>query len=158
MDPLELPLRDIHLPEAPGLWPLAPGWWLLAVLLVAMISAAAVLLRRRRRDRRRLVRQELQRLRRGYRDDGDAAALLRKTSELLRRALIERCGRTEVAALAGPDWLRLLDGDDPSRPFSEGPGRILADGPYRPPDRVDPFDPDALLQLCERRLLQGQWA
>ena len=27
MDPEQIPLRDLHLPEAIGLWPLAPGWW-----------------------------------------------------------------------------------------------------------------------------------
>ena len=29
-----LPLRDIHLPVAPGWWPPAPGWWLLGGLVL----------------------------------------------------------------------------------------------------------------------------
>src|SRR3546814_19780271 len=34
-----LPLKDIHLPPAPGTWPLAPGWWLaLAVQVFALIA------------------------------------------------------------------------------------------------------------------------
>src|SRR5690606_715539 len=36
-------LADVHLPDAVGLWPLAPGWWLVIVVLVV----AAVLLGRR---------------------------------------------------------------------------------------------------------------
>ena len=27
-----LPLRDLHLPDAIGWWPLAPGWWVLIAL------------------------------------------------------------------------------------------------------------------------------
>ena len=35
MDPDQLPLRDLHLPEAVGWWPLAPGWWVLIALAIA---------------------------------------------------------------------------------------------------------------------------
>ena len=33
MDPQAIPLRGLHLPDAVGWWPLAPGWWLLGALL-----------------------------------------------------------------------------------------------------------------------------
>jgi cbb3-type cytochrome oxidase subunit 3 len=33
MESGQLPLRDIHLPEAIGWWPPAIGWWLLAILI-----------------------------------------------------------------------------------------------------------------------------
>jgi hypothetical protein len=33
MNPEELDLRDIQLPDAPGWWPPAPGWWLLLAVL-----------------------------------------------------------------------------------------------------------------------------
>ena len=38
MQPTQLPLKDIHLPEAIGWWPPAIGWWLLAVLIPLSIA------------------------------------------------------------------------------------------------------------------------
>ena len=36
MDPEQIPLRDLHLPEAIGWWPLAPGWW----VVIALVAGA----------------------------------------------------------------------------------------------------------------------
>lgn len=45
--PIEL--HDIVLPQAPGLWPLAPGWWLLiAMLLLGIFLGGRTLLKRYR--------------------------------------------------------------------------------------------------------------
>ena len=45
--PIEL--HDIVLPQAPGLWPLAPGWWLLiAILLLGIFLGGRTLLKRYR--------------------------------------------------------------------------------------------------------------
>ena len=38
MDPTELPLRDLHLPNPVGWWPLAPGWWFLIALALALMA------------------------------------------------------------------------------------------------------------------------
>ena len=38
MDPEQIPLRDLHLPEAIGLWPLAPGWWVTITLAVIFLG------------------------------------------------------------------------------------------------------------------------
>ena len=49
----QLPLRDIHLPEAVSWWPPAYGWWLLVVLLGACAWGAWSLVRKgvaRRRE------------------------------------------------------------------------------------------------------------
>ena len=37
MPQTELPLRDIHLPEAISWWPPAIGWWILAVLIPVIL-------------------------------------------------------------------------------------------------------------------------
>lgn len=39
MDPLAQ-LKDIHLPDAIPLWPLAPGWWILIICILAAIAYA----------------------------------------------------------------------------------------------------------------------
>ena len=53
MNATTLPLRDVHLPAAPGGWPPAPGWWLLSgALRLGLGGRVALRLRRRRRRRR----------------------------------------------------------------------------------------------------------
>lgn len=34
IDPMALPLRDIHLPPPPPWWPPAPGWWVLGLIAI----------------------------------------------------------------------------------------------------------------------------
>ncbi|MEM1261104.1 MAG: DUF4381 domain-containing protein [Pseudomonadota bacterium] len=169
MDPQALPLKDIHMPPAASWWPLAPlTWVLIGVVLVVACSIvwqltrhgrqtryrwmAAWYARRRRSDWRRAVRQRLQTLRSAYAQNGNDQALLSGLSMLLRRALITEVGRQRAAAPIGDDWLQLLDGDDPSRPFSTGIGRVFEYGPYQA-SVTSAGSGVALLRLCERRLL-----
>ena len=37
MDENAIPLRDLHLPDAIGWWPLAPGWWAALAIVVAVL-------------------------------------------------------------------------------------------------------------------------
>lgn len=124
-----LPLQDIHLPPPPGAWPPAPGWWILAMLLLAGAGFAALRLRRYwgRRQQRRARERLFDAMLRGT---SEPAARLAALSQLLRRAARSGAGPA-AATLAGNDWLRLLDGASPERPFSGGPGRLLLEGPFR---------------------------
>lgn len=142
-----LPLRDIHLPEPVGWWPPAPGWWLLAGGLLLLLAALAWWRRRRRGSWRRAALEELDRLEQVYRAQGDAVALARALSILLRRAALAAAPRSRVAGLTGSDWLRWLDAQLGGRDFRQGPGRTLVEAPYRPGARLDA---EALLALCRR--------
>lgn len=133
MGPARLPLRDIHQPPAPPLWPPAPGWWLLALGVVAVI--AGLWWWRRRRARRAAAIAAVF-------DDALAAAQtpeaeLAAMSELLRRA----ARRVDPAAdrLEGVAWLEFLDrhdpaaaGSTPGTAFTSGPGQLLLTGPWQP--------------------------
>lgn len=139
-DPLEQ-LRDIHLPEPVGWWPLAWGWWLLIALLVmALAGLIGYLWRRRQRWRyRRQALQELDRLYAEFREHGDGARYLQDISVLLRRTALSAFPRQEVAGLQGPAWLQWLNTTlgEGRTDFSQGPGRVLLDGPYRLQPQVE---------------------
>jgi hypothetical protein len=145
-----LPLRDIHLPDPVGWWPPAPGWWLL-LLVAAALTAAIVLFRfvRRRRLLKRTVRNELARLREKYNNDHDRVELLKSLSSLMRRASISFYPRSESASLTGEQWLQHLDRTAQCKDFQHGAGKILANAPYLPAQRIVETDFDALFALCE---------
>ena len=136
MDPEQLPLRDIHLPEAIGWWPLAPGWWLL--LALALIGLGLLLrhfLRARARGAaRRQALQQLGQLTAEYEQHRDAAAFMAQVSSLLRRTMLAYAPREEVAGLTGDDWLAWLDHDLDAPRFQTETGRKLLELPYRRPD------------------------
>ncbi|MBS0461412.1 MAG: DUF4381 family protein [Proteobacteria bacterium] len=121
-------LHGIHLPPPPGWWPPAPGWWLLAALVIAIVFWAT-----RRGWRARARRQRLHAAMAQFDADiaasRDAPARLAAASVLLRRAA--QIGHPPAATLGGAAWLAFLDGDDPTRPFSQGCGAALADGAFR---------------------------
>jgi hypothetical protein len=134
MNPADLPLRDIHLPTPVGWWPLAPGWWwLLGILLLLIAGVLSVALLRRYHKARlgHWVRPEFRLLMSQYQRDHDALALLQSISALLRRACISLYPREQVAGLTQERWLELLNKTGETSQFSEGPGQLLADGPYR---------------------------
>lgn len=154
MDPEQIPLRDLHLPEPVGWWPPAPGWW----LLLALAAAAALygLLRAwqawRRNAPRRAALSELARLQAAWAADRDVVALGARLSPLLRRTMLAYCPRPEVAGLTGRDWLEWLDRGLEDRPFSAGPGRYLTDLPYRRPAELTDVDAPRLIETVRRRL------
>lgn len=156
-DPLS-GLRDWHLPDPVSWWPPAPGWWLLAavLLIVVIIVWRWWLARWRRGAPVRAARSELARLRAksdpGSVDPRDFAAAV---SALLRRLALVRYRRDTVAGLTGAPWLEFLDATGGGEGFTRGPGRVLADLPFRA--QPDPgtgqgggIEVEALAALAER--------
>lgn len=139
MDPEQIPLRDLHLPEAIGWWPLAYGWWILvgfAVLGILFLLRRAFLRWRANRPRRISLR-ELQRVHGEFQRGMDATALSKQLSQLLRRAMLAYAPRDEVAGLTGASWLEWLDQGLEGKPFTAGPGRLIGSLPYVRADDTD---------------------
>lgn len=155
MDPQEIPLRGLHLPEPVGWWPLAPGWWL---LIAAAVIAAGLLLRAWLRRRahaaaRRTALRQLEESRSAYAYHGNPVTLGAEVSELLRRTMLAYAPRAEVAGLTGDEWLAWLDRDLDAPRFRRGAGRSLIDLPYRNPESVaDDVDIDGMLAAVRERL------
>jgi hypothetical protein len=155
MDPEQIPLRDLHLPEAVGWWPLAPGWWVLlgVAAVVLLVFSRRAWVRWRKDAARRIALEELARVESAYHDTPNAVLLARRLSELLRRTMLAYSPREEVAGLTGRHWLLWLDRGMDERLFTEGPGRSLQELPYRRVDSmVEDVDVGALLEAVRRRL------
>lgn len=155
MDPEQIPLRDLHLPDVIGLWPLAPGWWVLIALAVAGIGHLLYkqYLVWRWNAARRLALRELGRVRSAFENGADALSLGKQLSELMRRSMLAYAPRGEVAGLTGESWLVWLDRGLDGNPFSEGAGKSLETLPYQRPEKVaDEVDISGLFDAIQERL------
>lgn len=160
MQQATLVLRDIHQPPAPPWWPPAPGWWLVAAVVLLVVGLLAWLAARRRKQRAIIAAVFDDALRTASTPAEEVAVM----SELLRRA----ARRTDPHAdrLQGDAWLAFLDAPpaptrgsktdaqavpDGGGVFTDGPGRLLLDGPYR--RDVDQRQVDELRPLARARFL-----
>jgi AcrR family transcriptional regulator len=141
MDDALKQLHDLHLPEAPGLWPPAPGWWILGICIVAALTVLAIRLYRSRRRSRplRLAVGALDQLLAANRDRRlSPRDFANAVNDLLKRALIHGARRFDAAPLTGAAWLAYLDGIVASDVFSNGAGAALGLRRFAPDFQPDP--------------------
>lgn len=155
MDPEQIPLRDLHLPEMIGWWPLAPGWWIILGLLLIAIGFALQRFqeRRARNAARRHALARLDELLTEYETHRNVVSFGANVSALLRRTMLAYAPRKHVAGLTGEEWLAWLDRDLAHPQFVAGPGRKLIELPYRNP-ASDAIDADiyALVTAVRQRV------
>ena len=155
MDPTQLQLRDLHLPDPLGWWPLAPGWWILIALFAGGLCWLLLWAWRARQFNapRRYAIRCLITVEAEYLSHRDPVRLGRQVSELLRRAMLAYSPRQEVAGLTGDAWLAWLDRGLPVPYFHTEGGKSLLQLPYR--DAAGDFgdvDINALLAAVRMRL------
>ncbi len=146
MQPVQLPLKDIHLPEAIGWWPPAVGWWILAVLIPLMLVLLIFLYKRI--TRKTAIKDAKKILNEIKLDSGlDDYQKLCQLSVLMRRTAISHYPRTEVASLTSKEWLLFLQRPMQDNRFTEGVGKLLTEAPYM--KSVDNVPIKELVILCE---------
>lgn len=126
-------LHDIHLPEPIGWWPLAPGWYLLALLVIAMLVTAiifAVRYYKNGRAKRQALRL-LETYRRQYQQDRNSQLNAARVSELLKRVALVYFPRSKVASLQGDAWILFLNNTAKGLNF-ESVRTELLEAPYQP--------------------------
>ena len=152
---MSLPLRDLHLPEPVGWWPLAPGWWILLLLLAALVAYGLTrwYQHHQRNAARRFALRSLARYEAEYLEHRNPVVLGKQLSQLLRRGMLAYAERDEVAGLTGEDWLNWLDRGMPLPYFHTEGGKSLLQLPYRnPQDDCSDIDVDAMLSAVRMRL------
>lgn len=157
MNPDELLLRDIHLPDPLSWWPPAIGWWLVAGGLLALCLTSAWWWRRRaalRRAPATLARVDLAHVRAAWLEHGDATRLIGELSVWLRRAGMSLTTRAQAAGLTGDAWGRFLDDVAGESVFDPEPGAWWVETPYRMNTAAAVTAPDAerILAACDRWL------
>lgn len=135
---IDLPLADIHLPEAPGYWPLAPGWWLLILLVITLVIILCVIYfmwqrRKKREAYRQVALNEFKQIENDFLQNKNAAQFLQSTSLLLKRTALTAWPHHFIASVSGVDWLQWLDEQYPKRQYSfnSDSGQALIIGQYQ---------------------------
>ena len=149
-----LPLKDIHLPDPVGWWPLAPGWWIL--LGVIILLAVLYFFIQRLRDKRRLAKvamSQFDQLVANYQQHGDSQAFLNELSVLLRRLSISAFPVNDVAGLTGESWLGFLDATRQSKTgtvnFNSSIGQLLVNAPYQRSANISRNEIDKLITTAK---------
>ncbi|QDG78737.1 DUF4381 domain-containing protein [Labrenzia sp. PHM005] len=116
-------LEPVPDPAPISMMPQTAGWlWLGAILLVFIgVGYWKFLLWRRKTAYRREALAEL----------ATCPNDPQRLAELLRRTALSAYVRQDVAALHGPDWLTFLDHAYGGTGFSDGPGKAVAEAPYK---------------------------
>ncbi len=155
MDENALPLRDLHLPDAIGWWPLAAGWWVVLAFAVAALAYFTWRMYKRWQFHapRRYALRELARLEAEYLEHRNPVVLGKQLSELLRRGMLAYAPREDVAGLTGEAWLAWLDEGMPLPYFHTEGGKSLLNLPYRDPEgEFSDIDISALVSAVRMRL------
>ena len=128
----QLPLKDIHLPEAVSWWPPAIGWWLLAlfsVLLLATLITWTIRTIKQRRYRHAAL-AELQQYTALFEANGNVRDYADRVNRLLRRVAIQCYGRTAVSHLTGKQWENFLQTQCPHKDFDTDTAHQLLKAAY----------------------------
>ncbi|MDJ0958168.1 MAG: DUF4381 domain-containing protein [Arenicellales bacterium] len=146
----QIPLRDIHLPEAVSWWPPALGWWLMLAALIPVVffiwwGTKKLSARRQKRNLRCLVERELDRIEAEYNSTTNASQLLQDLSILVRRVVMSNYPRQDVAGLCGKKWESWLRDPVVGQGLTEQSIELLVDGPYKRELAVDAAN---LLPAC----------
>jgi len=146
MQQIELPLRDIQIPEEISWWPPAVGWWVLVVLIPLCVY---LIYRLYKRITRKTALKTAKKYFRTLRDNEQLSKQekLAELSSLMRRTAVSLYPREEVASLTGDDWLNFLDESIANRGFNSDTGWLLTEGLYSKKD--DSYYLAPLFNLCE---------
>lgn len=151
----ELPLRDIHLPDAVSWWPPAIGWWLLPIIIAALAYGIYKIIKIQKHKQktayRKMALNELKRIKIKFSQQPASVECLRDISRLLRRIALSYLPREKVASLTGTQWVSQLNHLAQQTTFTSTHTELLVHGPYR--QEFD-FDQNELFTSCENWIKQ----
>ncbi len=105
---LQQQLRDVHLPQAVGWWPLSLAWWFtILALLLSLCVLGVYLIRQHKRNRyRTLALEQLRRHFSTWQHTKDSSVYLQHANDILKRCMIHF--DPGVSKLSGSAWVMAL--------------------------------------------------
>jgi hypothetical protein len=97
-----IPLKPLHLPTEPGIWPLPWGYW--AIIAVVMTTVLLLIWLTRSYKRKARAKKAALKLIASHNGSTPSAAL-----EIVRQAALSYFPREDIAKLSGEQWLAFLD-------------------------------------------------
>ena len=151
----ELPLRDIHLPDAVSWWPPAIGWWILPFIIAAIAYGIYKFIQIKKQQQktayRKMALKELSQIKSNFSNQAPGVECLRAISQLLRRIALSYLPREKVASLTGTQWVSQLNHLAQQATFTSTHTELLLHGPYQ--QQID-FDQNELFTSCEKWIKQ----
>ncbi len=99
------PLKDVHLPTEPSLFPPATGWWIVAGVLCILIIGSFLFLYFLKRSPKRYALRILKSI---ERNQSDLPTIGVELGILLKRVALVAFPREEVASLSDKEWADFL--------------------------------------------------
>lgn len=151
----ELPLRDIHLPNAVSWWPLATGWWVFIICLILLLLTALYFFYLKPKTvkppaYKKIALHQLQSLRQIC-QQSNSRECLSEISSLLRRTAISFYPREQVASLTGMAWINTLNQISGSTCFTEQHAILFSQARYQPEPE---YDAAQLFETCQQWMQQ----
>ncbi|KTD34331.1 hypothetical protein Lmor_1728 [Legionella moravica] len=139
-DPLAQ-LKDIHLPDPIGWWPLAPGWYVVMSMMFLLIIGIAYWSYKQHINglAKRKALGLLHIYKENYLKDRNVQIASARISELLRRVALVYFPRAEVASIHGDDWIDFLNKTSKNIDFKQVKAMLL-ESPFKTAESVN-LDP-----------------
>lgn len=131
-------LKDVHLPDSIGWWPLAPGWYLLMFVILTLVLIAALWIHKKRlyaKPKNQAIAL-LNTYKMEYEKEQNSQLTSSRISELLRRVALVYFPRAEVASLHGTDWLNFLNQTAKDVDFNAVQSMLL-DSPFKTSETIN---------------------
>ncbi|NPA71197.1 MAG: DUF4381 domain-containing protein [Gammaproteobacteria bacterium] len=150
-------LKDIHLPDPIGWWPLSSTWWII-VILVGVIIVGAIWVYFEQKKRNAYRAEALALIQTILLDSKPAAEnspsqKIRQINHVLKQVALTAYGRAQVAQLSDQDWLDFLK---KKASYISQPEQLIDDLrlAYQPPSTT----PEALKKHQEQLVEWSQYA
>ena len=103
-------LKDLHLPDPIGTWPLAYGWYIAILITLALVLSLsyAAFKARKASQAKRLALKALKKLEINYLKQPDASQMAYQLTVLLKRVCFAYYPREKIASLHSQTWHKFL--------------------------------------------------